>query len=150
MPKHWLFFLLLNPLFLVSQNLKEPWDLGCENSSNSIEMISCSYESFEISDSILIKLHNELTLKFEKDVENMKEMINGPEDSTYIKYYETSLKALEEYKKSMELFSEYRDKLVKVQSLRHEGGRMTSYFENNIGIMITVNQIEILRTLRDE
>jgi hypothetical protein len=50
----------------------------------------------------------------------------------------------------MELFYEYRDKLVKVQSLRHEGGRMTSYFENNIGIMITVNQIEILRTLRDE
>ena len=132
------------------QELKEPWDLGCENSSNSIEMISCSYRSFEISDSILKTLHNEVLLDLQNDSERMKGMIEGPNDSTYIKYYETTVKTVEEYKKSMDLFYEYRDRMVNVQSLRHEGGRMRSYYESYLGTLLNVRQIEILRLLKDE
>ena len=44
----------------------------------------------------------------------MKGMIEGPNDSTYIKYYETTVKTIEEYKKSMDLFYEYRDRMVNV------------------------------------
>ena len=120
------------------QELKEPWDLGCENSSNSIEMISCSYRSFEISDSILKTLHNEVLLDLQNDSERMKGMIEGPNDSTYIKYYETTVKIVVEYKKSMDLFYEYRDRMVNVQSLRHEGGRMRSYYESYLGTLIVV------------
>lgn len=40
------------------QELNEPWELGCDNLTNSIELFSCSYRSFEISDSILKTLHN--------------------------------------------------------------------------------------------
>ena len=132
------------------QELKEPWDLGCENSSNSIEMISCSYRSFEISDSILKTLHNEVLLDLQNDSEGMKGMIEGPNDSTYIKYYETTVKTIEEYKKSMDLFYEYRDRMVNVQSLRHEGGRMRSYYESYLGTLLNVRQIEILRIMKDE
>lgn len=132
------------------QELKEPWDLGCDNLTNSIELISCSYRSFEISDSILKTLHNEVLLDLQNDSERMKGMIEGPNDSTYIKYYETTVKTVEEYKKSMDLFYEYRDRMVNVQSLRHEGGRMRSYYESYLGTLLNVRQIEILRLLKDE
>ena len=132
------------------QELKEPWDLGCDNLTNSIELISCSYRSFEISDSILKTLHNEVLLDLQNDSERMKGMIEGPNDSTYIKYYETTVKIVVEYKKSMDLFYEYRDRMVNVQSLRHEGGRMVGYYESNLGTQINVKQIEILRLLKGE
>ena len=132
------------------QELKEPWDLGCDNLTNSIEIISCSYRSFEISDSILKTLHNEVLLDLQNDSERMKGMIEGPNDSTYIKYYETTVKIVVEYKKSMDLFYEYRDRMVNVQSLRHEGGRMRSYYESYLGTLLNVRQIEILRIMKDE
>ena len=132
------------------QELKEPWDLGCDNLTNSIEMISCSYRSFEISDSILKTLHNEVLLDLQYNSERMKGMIGGPNDSTYIKYYETTVKIVVEYKKSMDLFYEYRDRMVNVQSLRHEGGRMRSYYESYLGTLLNVRQIEILRIMKDE
>jgi hypothetical protein len=132
------------------QELKDPWDLGCENLSSSIEMISCSYRSFKISDSILTTLHNEVLLDLQNDSERMKGMIEGPNDSTYIKYYETTVMTIEEYKKSMELFYEYRDRMINVQSLRHEGGRMRSYYESYLGTLLNVRQIEILRLLKGE
>jgi hypothetical protein len=132
------------------QELKEPWDLGCENSSNSIEMISCSYRSFEISDSILKTLHNEVLLDLQNDSERMKGMIEGPNDSTYIKYYETTVKIAEEYKKSMELFYEYRDRMINVMTLQYNEGRMVGYYESSFGTQINVKQIEILRLLKGE
>jgi len=132
------------------QELKEPWDLGCENSSNSIEMISCSYRSFEISDSILKTLHNEVLLDLQNDSERMKGMIEGPNDSTYIKYYETIVKTVEEYKKSMELFYEYRDRMINVMTLQYNEGRMVGYYESSFGTQINEKQIEILRLLKGE
>ena len=49
----------------------------------------------------------------------MKGMIEGPNDSTYIKYYETTVKTIEEYKKSMDLFYEYRDRMINVMTLQY-------------------------------
>ena len=128
----------------------EPWVLGCENSTNTIEIISCSYRSYEISDSILTTLHNELIIDLQRDAEGMKGMIEGPEDSTFIKYYETSLNAVDEYKKSMELFYEYRDKMVNVITLKYKYGRLVGYYESSFGTEINVKQIEILRLLKGE
>ena len=132
------------------QELKEPWDLGCDNLTNSIELISCSYRSFEISDSILKTLHNEGLLDLQNDSERMKGMIEGPNDSTYIKYYETTVKTIEEYKKSMDLFYEYRDRMINVMTLQYNEGRMVGYYENSFGTQINEKQIEILRLLKGE
>ena len=132
------------------QELKEPWDLGCDNLTNSIELISCSYRSFEISDSILKTLHNEVLLDLQNDSERMKGMIEGPNDSTYIKYYETTVKTIEEYKKSMDLFYEYRDRMINVMTLQYNDGRMVGYYESSFGTQINVKQIEILRLLKGE
>jgi len=132
------------------QELKEPWDLGCDNLTNSIELISCSYRSFEISDSILKTLHNEVLLDLQNDSEGMKGMIEGPNDSTYIKYYETTVKTIEEYKKSMDLFYEYRDRMINVMTLQYNEGRMVGYYESSFGTQINVKQIEILRLLKGE
>jgi len=132
------------------QELKEPWDLGCDNLTNSIELISCSYRSFEISDSILKTLHNEVLLDLQNDSERMKGMIEGPNDSTYIKYYETTVKTIEEYKKSMDLFYEYRDRMINVMTLQYNEGRMVGYYESSFGTQINVKQIEILRLLKGE
>ena len=132
------------------QELKEPWDLGCDNLTNSIEIISCSYRSFEISDSILKTLHNEVLLDLQNDSEGMKGMIEGPNDSTYIKYYETTVKTIEEYKKSMDLFYEYLDRMINVMTLRYNEGRMVGYYESSFGTQINVKQIEILRLLKGE
>ena len=132
------------------QELKEPWDLGCDNLTNSIELISCSYRSFEISDSILKTLHNEVLLDLQNDSEGMKGMIEGPNDSTYIKYYETTVKTIEEYKKSMDLFYEYRDRMINVMTLQYNEGRMVGYYESNLGTLLNVRQIEILRLLKGE
>jgi len=132
------------------QELKEPWDLGCDNLTNSIEIISCSYRSFEISDSILKTLHNEVLLDLQNDSEGMKGMIEGPNDSTYIKYYETTVKTIEEYKKSMDLFYEYRDRMINVMTLQYNEGRMVGYYENSFGTQINEKQIEILRLLKGE
>ena len=132
------------------QELKEPWDLGCDNLTNSIELISCSYRSFEISDSILKTLHNEGLLDLQNDSERMKGMIEGPNDSTYIKYYETTVKTIEEYKKSMDLFYEYRDRMINVMTLQYKYGRMVGYYESSFGTQINVKQIEILRLLKGE
>jgi len=132
------------------QELKEPWDLGCDNLTNSIELISCSYRSFEISDSILKTLHNEVLLDLQNDSEGMKGMIEGPNDSTYIKYYESTVKTIEEYKKSMDLFYEYRDRMINVMTLQYNEGRMVGYYESSFGTQINVKQIEILRLLKGE
>ena len=128
----------------------EPWVLGCENSTNTIEIISCSYRSYEISDSILTTLHNELIIDLQRDAEGMKGMIEGPNDSTYIKYYETTVKTIEEYKKSMDLFYEYRDRMINVMTLQYNEGMMVCYYENSFGTQINEKQIEILRLLKGE
>ena len=127
----------------------EPWDLGCENLTNSIELISCSYRSFEISDSILTILHNEVLLDLQNDAEGMKGMIEGPNDSTFIKYHEATVKTLKEYKKSMDLFYKYRDRMVNVVTLKYKYGRMVGYYESSFGTQINVKQIEVLRLLKD-
>ncbi len=127
----------------------EPWDLGCENLTNSIELISCGYRSFEISDSILTILHNEVLLDLQNDSERMKGIIEGPNDSTYIKYYETTVKTIEEYKNSMELFYEYRDKMINVITIQYKYGRLVGYYESSFGTQINVKQIEVLRSLQD-
>ena len=51
---------------------------------------------------------------------------------------------------SMDLFYEYRDRMINVMSLQYNEGRMVGYYESSFGTQINVKQIEILRLLKDE
>ena len=50
----------------------------------------------------------------------------------------------------MDLFYEYRDKMINVVNLQFKYGRMVGYYENSFGTQINVKQIEILRLLKGE
>lgn len=151
-PKQLLFLIIVSPFYLFSQNLpdKEPWQIGCDKSDNNAEIIACSYLSLKIADSILISIHNDIIHRYQLLIEeNKPAMIVAEKTKSESNGFDIAENILQKYQQSMKLFFEYRESMMKYQAIRYNGGRLKSYYENKLGLLITIKQIEILRKLRE-
>ena len=50
----------------------------------------------------------------------------------------------------MRLIYIHRDRMINVMTLQYNEGRMVGYYESNLGTLLNVRQIEILRLLKGE
>ncbi len=129
----------------------EPWQIGCDTlDQTQLEMNICSYESFKLADSVLTKLHSELTQYFDSNLENEKNLINSSLDTIQIEYVNLLDRQITELKKSINNFYKYRENTLEVIKLEYDGGSMQPLATNSYALALTVNRIKIMRIMIDE
>ncbi len=140
------------PIWLLGQESteSEPWNIGCDTMHSQLEMNVCSYESLNIADSILTDLYDNLTETLDTKFDSEKRLLSAPNDTIQLEYINLIARQLVNLRQSREDFYKFRESSASVIELQYSGGSMQPLATNNHMLLITINQIEIMRLTNEE
>lgn len=140
------------PFIVVGQTekVKEPWEIGCDTMETQADMNICSYESYQIADSILTSLYSELESYFNQNLLEEQKNINSKEDTTHNEYIAQIERQIKTVEKSKSDFYKMLSSTTEIMGIQYEGGSMRPLVLNLYSLQITVNQINLLRIMLEE
>lgn len=127
-----------------------PWETGCDSLTTQTEMNICSYEKFQIADSIL-KIYYDSLIKY-VDLQYQTELKDFKDTSdSFEKEYLQQLKEQKEaIIKSSEDFKTFLNSTTDIIDYQYKGGTMRPMAVNIYALDLTVNQIRVLINLMNE
>jgi uncharacterized protein YecT (DUF1311 family) len=144
--------LLFLPISGVAQTKSNdaPWNLGCENMETQLEMNVCAYKAFKIADSLLNNDYNLIINHLDKLYKEEVKNAGAQPDQSTKDFIDGILKQKQAVMNSMQSFAKHRDTMTRIIDLQYQGGSMRPFAVNNYALMITVDQLKVIKRMMEE